>query len=64
MSSKKLGRILIVVGLVGVFVSSMAEPLGIGRGNGFGPRQLTGTIVGALLLLVGMLMAAKAPKTA
>jgi hypothetical protein len=64
MGSKNLGLILSAVGLVGVLVSTMAEPLGIGRDNGFGPRQLTGAIVGALVLLIGMAMAAKAPKTA
>jgi len=64
MSSRKSGLILSAVGLVGVLVSTMAEPLGLGRDNGFGPRQWTGTIVGALLLLAGMLMTAKAPRTA
>ncbi len=63
MASRNLGLILGAVGLLGVLVSTMAEPLGIGRDNGFGPRQLTGTIIGALVLLIGIAMTAKAPKT-
>ena len=63
MASNKLGLILSAVGLLGVLVSTMAEPLGIGRDNGFGPRQLTGTIVGALLLLIGIVKMVKASKT-
>ena len=63
MASRNLGLILGAVGLLGVLVSTMAEQLGIGRGNGFGPRQLTGTIVGALLLLIGIVKMAKTSKT-
>ena len=46
--------------LIGIF----AEQIGVGRDNGIGPRQITGIGVGIVLLLIGMAMAAKAPKTA
>jgi uncharacterized membrane protein len=64
MSGKNLALIMIVVGLVVGLVSVFAEQIGLGRGQGFGHRQLTGTIVGALILLIGLVKYSKAPKTA
>jgi len=64
MGSKNLALALCAVGLIGALVSAFAEQLGLGRGNGIGPRQITGIVVGVVLLLIGMAMAAKAPKAA
>ena len=59
MPTKNLILSLIVVGALLVLVSALAEPIGLGRGNGFGSRQLAGIIIGASLLLVGLLKRAK-----
>ena len=64
MGRKNLAIALCAIGLIGAIVSAFAEQLGLGRGNGIGPRQITGMIVGVVLLLIGVFMAAKAPKTA
>ncbi len=63
MSRKNQWLALTVVGLLIGLVSALAEPLGLGRDNGFGSRQWTGTIIGALVLLVGLALYAKEPKT-
>ena len=64
MARKNLALALCAVGLLAALVSAFAEPLGLGRGNGLGPRQTTGIVVGVVLLIVGAVMAARAPKTA
>jgi len=64
MARKNLALALCAVGLIGALVSAFAEQLGVGRDNGVGPRQITGIVVGVVLLLIGMAMAAKASKTA
>ena len=61
MSTKNLTLVLIVIGLFLLLVSALAEPLGLGSGNGIGPRQLSGMIVGALLFLIGLRKRAKVP---
>jgi hypothetical protein len=52
----------IVVGLIGavvLVVSALADPLGIGEGHTFGWLQILGVILGALILLLGLAIAAK-----
>ena len=57
MNKKTLGVILLVVGVVILILSLAADPLGIGAGNVvFGPRQIAGTIVGAVLAVVGLIL--------
>ncbi len=63
MSKKNLALGLIVFGMLLLIVSVIAEPLGLGRNNGFGSRQLVGTIVGASMVLIGLLKGAKTPAT-
>lgn len=64
MSGKNLAVVMILAGLILTLVSVFAEQLGLGRGQGFGYRQMTGTIVGALILLIGLVKCSKAPKPA
>ena len=64
MARKNLALALCAIGLIGALVSGFAEPLGLGRDNGVGGRQIAGIVGGVVLLLIGAAMAAKAPKTA
>ena len=61
MSSKTIGIVMIVVGVVVLIVSVAADSLGLGANPVFGFKQIVGTIVGVLLLLVGAWMAMRKP---
>jgi uncharacterized membrane protein len=54
MSKKTIGIVLIALGVIIVVVSLAADPLGIGSGNGIGWRQQLGTVIGAIVALVGV----------
>lgn len=57
MGKKTAGIVLLVVGIVILVVSLAADPLGLGGGNvAFGPRQIAGTIVGAIVAVVGVVL--------
>ena len=45
---------LTLAGTLLVFVSALADAIGLGDGDGFGWKQLIGLIVGLVLLLVGL----------
>ena len=52
---KKIGPIVIAIGVVIVLVSALADPIGIGSdGSGFGWKQVVGVIVGALVAIAGI----------
>ena len=54
MDAKKIaGIILLVVGIVILAISVFAYPLGLG-GPAFGPKQIAGTVVGAIVIIVGL----------
>jgi hypothetical protein len=56
-NKKTVGIVLLVVGVVILVLSLAADPLGIGAGNVvFGPRQIVGTIVGAVLAVAGLVL--------
>jgi hypothetical protein len=60
MSNKTIGIALLVLGLVIVVVSAAADPLGLGGGNVvFGPQQIIGTVAGAIVAIVGLILALK-----
>ena len=46
--------ILIVVGIVILVLSLLADPIGIGRDPGFGYKQTVGSVVGAIVTIVGL----------
>jgi hypothetical protein len=59
MDPRPLGIVLAIVGAVGTAVSALADPLGIGEGNTFGWLQITGVIIGAIVILLGLVIAAE-----
>ena len=60
MEAKKIaGIVLLVVGIVVLLPALVADPIGIGGDPGFGPYQITGTIVGAIVTVVGLVLTLK-----
>ncbi len=58
MSKKTAGIVALIVGIVILGLSLLADRLGIGVA-GFGPMQITGTIVGAIVLALGLFLTLK-----
>ena len=57
MGGKTAGIILLVVGIAVVIVSLLADALGIGSNPAaFGPQQIAGTVVGAIVAVVGLFL--------
>ncbi|UCC62528.1 MAG: hypothetical protein JSV36_17470 [Anaerolineae bacterium] len=57
MGGKTAGIILLVVGIAVVIVSLIADALGIGNNPSvFGPQQIAGTVVGAIVAIVGLFL--------
>jgi hypothetical protein len=57
MSSKTIGLIVAIVGLLAVLLFALADVIGVGSQPGvFGTRQLIGVIVGAVVLIVGVVI--------
>jgi hypothetical protein len=54
---RPVGLVIALVGAVGTAISALADPLGIGEGEIFGWLQITGTIVGAIITLLGLALA-------
>ena len=59
---KILRIILLVVGVIVLLVSVLADAFGLGISVGFGNRQILGTILGIILTVVGILLLRKKPK--
>ena len=55
---KTVGLVVLVVGIVILILSLVANPIGIG-GPVFGPYQIAGTIVGAVVTVVGLVLTLK-----
>ena len=54
MTLTRLGWLLVLVGGAVVVLSLLADPIGLGSGDSaFGWKQVTGTVVGAIVLAVG-----------
>jgi hypothetical protein len=56
MGGKTAGIILLVVGIAVAIVSLLADALGIGNPAAFGPQQIAGTVVGAIMAVVGLFL--------
>lgn len=57
MNTKKIvGIVLLVVGIVVLLLSLTADVIGIGQHIGFGYWQILGTIAGAILAVVGLVL--------
>jgi len=64
MSTKTIGLILIVLGVIIAVVSAAADVIGLGNQvqMGFGWRQQLGTAAGVVLALVGIWLATRKPQ--
>jgi hypothetical protein len=54
MQNPAFAKTLIIVGILIVLVSGLADPLGLGRHPGFGWIQGLGVIIGALFIVGGL----------
>ena len=54
MDRKLVGGVVTAAGLAFLVVSALADPIGVGEGGGFGWKQTTGVIVGAVVVVVGL----------
>jgi len=53
---KTIGTVLLVVGIVVLLLSLIADLIGIGGWPGFGTYQIVGAIVGAIVAVVGLVL--------
>ena len=56
MNNKQLGIALLVIGVIILLLSLLANSIGIGGAPGFGYKQIAGTVVGAILAIVGYVL--------
>jgi hypothetical protein len=54
-NKKTVGIALIVVGVVLIIVSLVADRIGIGAASGFGYKQIIGAIVGVVVAIIGFI---------
>lgn len=59
MSNKQSTVIITIIGVGLLAASLFADVIGIGDDPGFGKQQTTGTVVGALIMLVGLALTKK-----
>jgi len=60
MQNPAFAKTLMIVGIVIVLLSALADPLGLGRSPGFGWWQTLGVIVGGLVILAGVYLRRRA----
>ena len=56
MSKKTMGISLIVVGVIVLLLSILADVFGIGATASFGYRQIIGSILGLILVVIGFVL--------
>ena len=56
MNQRTLGIILLIMGLVLAALSLTADLIGLGKGSGFGYKQIAGLVVGVGGILVGVIL--------
>ena len=55
MNAKKITSVLLLVGGIAVLIlSATADIIGIGKNPGFGPIQIAGVILGAVVAIIGL----------
>jgi len=59
MGRKGLSLILIVIGIIILLVSLLADMIGIGGYPGIGYKQIIGAIVGAVIAVIGFIIPRK-----
>ncbi len=64
MQKKVLCFVFIGVGIIILLVSLFADLIGIGvPGSGFGYKQVIGTVIGAMIVIIGFILYRKWGKT-
>jgi len=58
MNRRALGVVLLVLGVLVLLMALGADLLGLGTGPSFGPRQVAGAVVGAVVAVCGLLLRA------
>jgi hypothetical protein len=61
---KILRIIVLVIGLIILILSVLADALGLGMSCGFGTRQILGTVMGIIVTAVGIFLLRKNKKEA
>ncbi len=56
MKNKRIGLILVILGVLMVLGDILVEPLQLGSGGGFGWKQITLLVVGFIFLIVGLVL--------
>ncbi len=59
MQKKGLGVALIIIGIIILLISLLADPLGIGGYPGIGTKQTIGIIIGLVICIVGLFLRRK-----
>jgi hypothetical protein len=59
MDPRPFGTIVALIGAVGLIISALADPIGVGQAEGFGWLQILGCILGGVVILLGLAMAAE-----
>jgi len=59
MNKKTLGTIAVLVGVLLLLVSALADHIGWGGAPGFGIRQMIGTAAGVIVALAGLVVMRK-----
>jgi hypothetical protein len=60
MKNKKLtGILMIVIGVILLALSLLADVIGLGGASGFGWKQILGSVVGAAAVVAGLILALK-----
>jgi hypothetical protein len=57
MDPRTAGIVIAIIGIIGTAIAALADPLGIGEGETFGWLQLTGVILGGIVILLGVVIA-------
>jgi hypothetical protein len=64
MSLKSIGYAMIVVGVIGLAISLLADVIGIGGyPDGIGTRQLLGAAIGLIFVVIGVVLALRKQKS-
>lgn len=60
MQNPAFAKILMIVGILVVVISALADPLRLGRHPGFGWLQGLGVVIGVVVLFAGLYLRGKA----
>jgi hypothetical protein len=55
-TKKKIGIVLLIIGIVVLIVSLAADAIGLGSNPGFGYQQTAGTVAGAIVAIFGAIL--------